>query len=84
MCVPNVRVGVDGVKEVIILDAARATVDEVEQVIHCVMPERAAFAMALDRRGPRACGLQPDESYRVVTENGKIMAQVLASAQRDP
>jgi hypothetical protein len=74
---PTVRVGTDGVKEILIADAARATVDEVEKAIPCVMPERAAFATALNRRSARACGLQPDESYRIVTEDGKIMAQVL-------
>jgi hypothetical protein len=77
---PVVRTGVDGVQEIIIADDARATVDEVEKAIHCVMPERAAFATALSRRGPRVCGLKEDTSYRIVTEDGKIMAHVVRNA----
>ena len=50
--------------------AARATTHEKESFLKAVVSEKGAFAQALNRRGARAFGLQPEESWDIETEDG--------------
>lgn len=63
--------------EIRIPESARATLDEVAAGLSVVVPEQQAAATALNRRGPRACGLRPDESFCLRMHDGSIVALVL-------
>ena len=68
--------GADGIWEIIITEEARATLDELQHAISVVMPEEGVFATALNRRGPRACRVPPDASFRVRMHDGAIVAEL--------
>ena len=68
--------GADGMLEIVITEDARATLDELQDSISVVMPEVGIFATCLNRRGPRACRVPPDESFRVVMHDGAIVAEL--------
>ena len=68
--------GADGLLEITITEEARATLDELQDSISVVMPEAGAFATVLNRRGPRACRVPPDESFRVRMHDGAIVAEL--------
>jgi hypothetical protein len=68
--------GVDGMLEITITEEARATLEELQDSINVVMPEAGAFAVCLNRRGPRACRVPADESFRVLMHDGAIVAEV--------
>ena len=74
---PSLGRGIDGVRTLTITDEMRATVDEVNAVTSCVMPEAGAFGTALNWRSARGCGLEPTESYHVVLTDGTIVAAVI-------
>ena len=63
--------------EIFIPESARATLDEIDAGLSIVVPEQQAAATALNRRGSRACGLQPDESFCLRMHDGSIAALVL-------
>ena len=73
---PTVTIGADGVRDVTIGEDSRASVDEVQCAVSHVMPEEGDFATALNWRGFRACGLQPQDSYRLRTADGAVIAFV--------
>ena len=60
--------------------AARATTHEKESFLKAVVSEKGAFAQALNRRGARAFGLQPEESWDIETEDGLLRVRVLRNA----
>jgi hypothetical protein len=74
--VPPCARGADGLLEITITEEARATLDELQDSISVVMPEVGAFATCLNRRGPRSCQVPPHESFRVVTQDGAIVAEL--------
>ena len=67
----------DGSIDITINEAARASVDEVDSIKSCVMPEVGEFAKALNWRSPRGCGLKPEESYTLRAADGAIIAKVV-------
>ena len=63
--------------EVTIPASARATLEEIAAALNVVLPEQQAAATVLNRRSPRACGLLPAESFRLLADDGAIIAVVL-------
>ena len=72
--------GSTGLPFITISDAARATVDEVCSFTKAVGSEKGVFAKALNRRGWRAAGLAPNESFDVRHADGRLVARVLRDA----
>ena len=62
---------------VTIADEARMPHGIKKDILHTVMPERGAFAQALNRRSARAAGIGTHESYMVKYTCGRVAAIVL-------
>jgi hypothetical protein len=72
-CGPPPRASVvDGLPEIVLQKAARATPEEVAAATSVAMPEEGSFATALNQRGRRACGLQPNQSFRLRDSDGAL------------